>query len=168
MDDPQDPQATPEDLVTGRVAPRWTQVIEDMHATAEEYADAGWETVRLHPGDVAVLTGGTADGRAGLDVLVPGEEFERLTDAVADRTFDSHDVFRTTEGGVVFLLDVLTDASEEVAVFVPAYYEVTDAEALHSTAADGTVTTYVRRLRNDRRVEFDHDEPDLFLPEGGA
>ena len=86
--------------------------------------------------------------------------------AVADRTFDFHDMFRTTEGGVVFLLDVLTDADEDVAVFVPAYYDVTDAETLRSTAADGTVTTYVRRLRNDRRVEFDHDEPDLFLPEG--
>ena len=66
----------------------------------------------------------------------------------------------------MFLLDVLTDADEDVAVFVPAYYEVTDAEALRSTAADGTVTTYVRRLRNDRRVEFDHDDPDLFLPGG--
>ena len=49
----------------------------------------------------------------------------------------------------MFLLDVLTDA-----------------ETLRSTAADGTVTTFVRRLRNDRRVEFDHDDPDLFLPGG--
>ena len=120
----------------------------------------------MHPGDVTVLAGDTTDGRAGLDVLVPGEEFERLVDAVEDRTFDSHDVFRTIEGGVVFLLDVLTDADGDVAVFVPAYYEVTDAEKLRSTAADGTVTTYVRRLRNDRRVEFDHDDPDLFLPGG--
>ena len=135
-----------------------------MHATAEEYADANWGTVQLHPGDVTVLAGDTADGRAGFDVLVPGEEFERLTDAVADWTFDSYDVSRTTEGGAVFLLDVFTDADEDVAVFVPAYYEMTDAKTLRSTAADGTVTTYVRRLRNDRRVEFDHDDPDLFLP----
>ena len=166
MDDQPDPQATPDDLVTGRVAPRWTTVIEEMHATAEEYADTGRETVQLHPGDVTVIGDGAAVDRAGLDVLVPGEEFERLTDAVADRTFDAHDVFRTTEGGVVFLLDVLTDAEGDVAVFIPAYYEVTDAETLRSTAADGTVTTYVRRLRNDRRVEFDHDEPELFLPGG--
>ena len=137
-----------------------------MHATAEEYADANWGTVQLHPGDVTVLAGDTADGRAGFDVLVPGEEFERLTDAVADRTFDSHDVSRTTEGGVVFLLDVFTDADEDVAVFVPAYYEMTDAKTLRSTAADGTVTMCIRRLRNDRRVEFDHDYPDLFLPGG--
>jgi hypothetical protein len=137
-----------------------------MHATAEEYADADWGTVQLHPGDVTVLAGDTADGRAGFDVFVPGEKFERLTDAVADRTSDSHDVFRTTEGGVVLLLDVLTDANEDVAVFVPAYYEVTDAETLRSTTTDGTVTTYVRQLRNDRRVEFDHDDPDLFLPGG--
>ena len=166
MDDPPDPQATPDDLVTGRVAPGWTQVVEEMHATAEEYAADGWETVQLHPGDVTVIGDGAAVDRAGLDVLVPGEEFDRLTDAVADRTFDSYDVFRTTEGGVVFLLDVLTDAEGDVAVFVPAYYEVTDVETLRSTASDGTVTTYVRRLRNDRRVEFDHDEPELFLPGG--
>lgn len=164
MDDPQEPQSTPEELVTGRVAPRWEQVIEDMHATAEEYADAGWETVQLHPGDVTVLAGGT-DERAGLDVLVPGEEFEQLTDAVADRTFDAYDVFRTTEAGIVFLLDVLTDARKEVAVLVPAYYQMTDAKTLRSTAEDGAVTTYVRRLRNERRVEFDHDDPERFLPD---
>ena len=117
---------------------------------------------------MAVLLEEMADGRAGLDMLVPDDEFDRLADAVADRTFDAYDVFRTTEDGIVFLLDVLTDAEAEVAVFVPAYYDVTDAETLRSTAADGTVTTFVRWLRNDRRVEFDHDEPDLFLPEGGA
>ncbi len=166
MDDPH-PETTPDDLVTGRVAPRWTTVIEEMHATAEEYADAGWETVQLHPGDVTVIGGGAEVDRAGLDVLVPGEEFEQLTDAVADRTFDAHDVFRTAEGGIVFLLDVVTDAAGDVAVFVPAYYEATDAETLRSTAADGTLTTHVRRLRNDRRVEFDLDEPALFLPGGG-
>ena len=145
MDDPQDPQTAPEELATGRVAPRWTRVIEDMHATAEEYAETGWETVALHPGDATVLPGGTGDGPAGLDVLVPGEEFERLVEVVDDRTFDSADVFRTTDGEILFLLAVLTDDDGEVAVFVPAYYEVTEAETLRSTATDGTVTTQIGR-----------------------
>ena len=166
MDEPREPEPTPDELATGRVAPRWTQVVEDMHATAEEYAETGWDTVQLHPGDATVLPDGTDDGPAGLDVLVPGEEFERLTEVVDDRTFDSADVFRTTEGGIVFLLAVLTDADGEVAVFVPAYYEVTEAEALRSTATDGTVTTHVRRLRNERRVEFDLEAPELLLPGG--
>jgi hypothetical protein len=167
MDEPQEPDATPEDLATGRVAPRWPEVIEDMHATAAEYAEAGWETVQLHPGDVTVLDGGTADGRAGLDLVVPGDEFERLTEAVADRSFGSADVFRNTAGGIVFLMAVLTDTQAEVAVFVPAYYEVTDAETLRSiAAAEGAVTTHVRQLRNERRVEFEHEEPELFLPDG--
>ena len=166
MDEPREPEPTPEDLVTGRVAPRWTQVVEDMHATAEEYAEAGWDTVTLHPGDATVLPGGTDEGRAGLDVLVPGEEFERLTAVVDDRTFDSADVFRITEGGVVFLLAVLTDADDAVAVFVPAYYEVTEAGTLRSTATDGTITTHVRRLRNEQRVEFDLEAPELLLPGG--
>jgi hypothetical protein len=47
---------------------------------------------------VAVLLEEMADGRAGLDMLVPDDEFDRLADAVADRTFDAYDVFRTTEG----------------------------------------------------------------------
>lgn len=168
MDDPEAPTGTPEDLVTGRVAPRWEQVIEDMHATAATYAEDGWETVELHPGDATVVGVDTDVDRAGLDVLVPGEEFERLTDAVEGRTFDAYDVYRATEGGVVFLLDVLTDSAGEVAVFLPAYYEVTDLEALQATVDDGGLTAYVRRLRNDRRVEFDHDEPAPFFPDGGA
>jgi hypothetical protein len=45
--------------------------------------------------DVTVLDGGTADGRRGLDLVVPGDEFERLTEAVADRSFGSADVFGT-------------------------------------------------------------------------
>ena len=90
MDDPQDPQATPEDLVTGRVAPRWTQVIEDMHATAEEYADADWGTVQLHPGDVTVLAGDTADGRAGL----AGDEHVESGTAVRRLARENHHVAR--------------------------------------------------------------------------
>lgn len=165
MDD-EPPAPAPEETPVSGVVSRWEQVVEDMDATAADYASAGWETVRLHPGDVTVLAGEGPDDRAGLDVLVPDDEFERLADAVADRAFDSYDVFRAREEGVVFVLVVLTDADGDVAVFVPAYYELTDVERLQAAARDGSLRTYVRRLEREAFVEFEHDDPAPFFPDG--
>lgn len=164
MDD-ETPAGTPEDNPFGSVVSRWEEVLEDMAATAADYGDAGWETVQLHPGDVSVLAGEGPDDRAGLDVLVPDDEFERLADAVADREFDSYDVFRGRDEGVVFLLVGLTDADGDVAVFVPAYYELTDVEPLQAAARDGSLRTYVRRLEREEFVEFEHDDPAPFFPD---
>lgn len=173
---PPDPEDNPFDRVVGP----WQDVVEDMTATAERYRADGWETVELHPGDVAVLTGDPrtmaeekgdfepGPRRLGLDVVVPGEEYERLRDLASGRTFDSYEAFRAVEGGIVFLLVVVTDATDEVAVFVPAYYELADAADLREVADEHAMYTHVRSLSPDEAVTFTHDDPDPLFPDAGT
>ncbi len=93
----------------------WEHVIEDMAATAAQYRDDGREAIELHPGDVTLLTGeprtmpnrpASTSPKPGdrLDVVVPGDEFRRVADALEDRTVERSEVFRATDDGMVFLL----------------------------------------------------------------
>ena len=159
---------TPEDYPFEDVVSRWDVVIEEMAAMATEYQDDGWETVTLHPGDVTVSAGEEPNAKQGFDVVVPGEEYDRLREAVGDRAFESYEVFRTVDQGLVFLLTVLTDTTGELAVFVPAYYPETGVDELRVAVENGggTLTTHVRPLDADERVLFYHEDPSLFFPEG--
>jgi hypothetical protein len=145
-----------------RVVEPWEAVIEDMEATAAEYREAGWEVLELHPGDVTVLDG----DRYGLDVLVPGNEYERLTDLAATGTFDSYEVYRADESGIAFVLAVLEDPAGEQAVCCPAYYETSEADGMARRAdAEGRMYTHIRPLANDEAVTFAYEDPDLFFVE---
>jgi len=159
---------TPEDYPFEDVVSRWDVVIEEMAAMATEHEDDGRETVTLHPGDVTVSAGEEANAKQGFDVVVPGEEYDRLREAVSDLAFESYEVFRTVDQGLVFLLTVLTDTTGELAVFVPAYYPDTDVDELRVAVENsgGTLTTHVRPLDEDERVLFYHEDPSLFFPEG--
>jgi hypothetical protein len=159
---------TPEEYPFEDVVSRWDVVIEEMAAMATEYEADGWETVTLHPGDVTISTGQEPNAKQGFDVVVPGDEYDRLRGAVDDRAFESYEVFRTADQGLVFLLTVLTDTDGDLAVFVPAYYPDTDVEELQVAVekGGGTLTTHVRPLKEDERVLFYHEDPSLFLPEG--
>jgi hypothetical protein len=150
-----------------RVVDRWERVMEDMHATAEEYRDAGWEVVAIHPGDVTVVDPRDieADGydlRAGLDVLAPDDEYDRLHDLVADRTFGEYEVLRAVENRVVFLVVLLEADAGDAAVLVPAYYDLDEAASLRSF---DHLHTQVRRLKGGPVVTFTHEDPTPFLPD---
>lgn len=173
--------------IFGRVVDHWERVIDDMAATAEEARNAGMETIELHPGDVTTLTpasrspdvaqpvgeGEAVDGHSsggpeeyGLDVIVPGEEFERLRDLVADYGFDSYEVFRAEASGVVFAVVALESSDGEAAVYVPTYYEVADVADLREAAREqGELYTRVRTLSGEQVVRFTHDDPAPFFPE---
>ncbi|MFT4905092.1 MAG: hypothetical protein ACI8UR_001660 [Natronomonas sp.] len=145
------------------VVPHWERVIEDMHATAEQHREEGWETVELHPGDVTVLSRDESD-RFGLDAVVPGEEFDPLRTAVEERTFDAYEVFRGETEGVVFGLTVVRSNDGELAVFIPFYYDRReDIEMLQNH--DGQLYTHVRQLKNDHIVTFSHVNPEPFFPD---
>lgn len=138
----------------------WDDLVADMAATAEEFRDAGWAVLELHPGDVTVVT----QSHRGFDVLVPDDEFERLAAWVAEDSFPEHDVYRA-EAGIVFLLVVLQDPDAERAVCCPLYYEPGEAETLCGLAeADGELRTHVRRL-SEEYVHLTHADPDPFLPD---
>jgi len=152
------------------VIDNWDAVISDMEATAEEYRAEGWEVLELHPGDVTALTGDHATvDRYGLDLVVPGDEAERVRELVEadDAAFDSCSVFRAVDVGVVFLVVVVEDAARDVAVVAPAYYDADDEQTqdmLEKAARNGRMQTHVRDLGNERVMTFTHDDPDLFFP----
>jgi len=142
----------------------WSAVIEDMEATAAEYRERGWTTLELHPGDSVLVD---SDRRTGIDVVLPGPEFEELEALVERRSFDEVEVFRAAGEGLVYLLVVEADPESEVAAFVPAYYDPNAAaDALDSIREAGALRLFCRRL-NDDTVTFVHDDPAPFLPEGG-
>lgn len=150
-----DPESPPQ-----VVTERWEELLEDADGIAGEYAEDGWESLLVHPGDVTPRTGDPY----GLDVLAPGDEYEALEALVDDVSFDTSHVYRMEEGGVRFLIVAVEASDDEVAVVVPAYLAMTDEEELRSTATEaGVMYTHVRPLSDDARVTFTHEDPDLFF-----
>ncbi|USZ69505.1 hypothetical protein NGM10_07155 [Halorussus salilacus] len=143
----------------------WDEVVADMEATAAEYEADGWETLQLHPGDVTTRTPDGDDDRFGLDVLVPGDEFEAVEDLLAGEVaFGSYEAFTAMADGLVLLVVAMEDATEQVAVLYPAYYDAEDAsEMLEAAERAGEMRTYLRTLKNDR-IEFTHEDPEPFAP----
>ncbi|NIB98335.1 hypothetical protein [Halobacterium sp. R2-5] len=145
-----------------QAADGWQAVVEDMAAVAEEYRDRGWTTLELHPGDSVLVD---SEFRTGLDVLLPGDEYEDLEALAEDVAFSDVDVFRA-ESGMRYLLVVEKDPDSETAVFVPAYYDPAGSqEKLETIRANGELRLFCRRL-NDDYVEFVHENVEPFLPEG--
>lgn len=167
-----DPTHNPFDRVVGP----WEHVMEDMQATAERHRDAGRTVIELHPGDVGTLTGeprtaaerqegvDLANRRLGFDVVVPGDEYERLERALADRSVERYEVFRAEGAGMVFLL-VDVRCGEDCAVLIPAYYDQNDRGALERIARDHGLQAHVRPLSADTIVTIDFDDPGPFFPD---
>jgi hypothetical protein len=153
------PHTTPvsENEPNEHVVDHWEAVIDDMEATAEGYREADVSVLELHPGDVTVLDEGN-----GLDVLVPGSEFEELETLASETTFDSYEIYRAEESGTVFALIVLEDAAGEHAICCPVYYDRDEIERLKRRLDDGTLYTHIRPLADDRVVAFSYEDPDLF------
>jgi hypothetical protein len=146
----------------------WEGVVEDMEATAAEYREDGWETLELHPGDVTALPSveERKDEQFGLDVLVPGDEYEAVSELVDGTEFDEYDVFRAQQGCVVFLVLVTKSTATKQAVLTPLYYAVEDAQLMLDRARDEDVLyTHVRPLSDDERVTFTQEDPELLFPE---
>jgi hypothetical protein len=153
----------PDDSHAGeQVGDGWSAVIEDMEATADDYRDRGWTTLTLHPGDSVFVD---SDDRTGLDVVLPGPEYEELEGLVEGATFRDVEVFRAEGDGLLYLLVVETDPETETAVFVPVYYDPGGSQgAVESVRESGRIRLFCRRL-NDDTVTFVHEDPEAFLPE---
>ncbi len=155
---------TPNVTAHSRAMPFWEDVIADMEATAEGYEESGWETLQLHPGDVAPLWN-ERDDEFGLDVLVPDNEFEALETLLdSGIEFDSFEAYRAMGDDLVFVVVVMEDNDAETVVCYPAYYDVRGARQTLADAMDaGKMYTYVRTLTEDR-IQFTHDDPSVFQP----
>ncbi|WP_247729130.1 DUF7529 family protein [Halovivax limisalsi] len=143
----------------------WQSVLADMSATADSYRDRGWSALELHPGDAVLVD---TDDRTGLDVLLPGDEYEELEGLVDENSFGDVEVFAAESGGVIYLLIVERDPVSETAVFVPAYYERSDPRGtLETIRTNGRLRVFCRRLNNDY-VVFEHTDLGPFLPDAVA
>jgi hypothetical protein len=150
------------------VMANWETIVEDMEVTADEYESAGWDVVQIHPGDVQMVADGP-DGRTGLDLLVPDNEYREIESLIeSGDAFDDYEVYRNASDGVVYLVVVTEDHDAEVAVLYPAYYRSDSTEALnvleHAREED-RLRTFLRRLSGDY-VEFSHENPELFARPG--
>lgn len=154
----------------------------DMEATAEEYREAGWDVLELHPGDVTPLPNVSTDGtgievdRTGFDVLLPGDEFAEAQDLVAETdaadgdgdVFDEYDAYRAQQSDVVFLVVVMKAEAAGRAVAFPLYYDEQQARPMLDRADDaGELCAYLRPLDDSERVVFSLADPAPLSPEDG-
>lgn len=149
-----------------RVMRVWEDVLADMEGTAESYREEGYSVLEIHPGDVATPDG-TQEGRWGLDVLVPDDEFDELKRKTQHEgvSFDESEVFRATMSGLVVLVVTMLDHDNEEAIVFPAYYDIDqDQELLDRVSETGKMPTHLRPLDLETRVTFTHQDPSLFLP----
>lgn len=147
----------PDELTNLQAMGAWDAVIGDMDATAAAFEERDWETVVCHPGDVAIVEG---EARAGVDVLLPDNEFGDVAAFVETSTFDEYEVLRAAQEGVVYAVVVMQDTDAERAFLFPTYF---DPDEFVGVARD-TVTVYLRRL-NGEYVELELEDPSLFLPD---
>lgn len=148
-----------------KLSNHWEDMLADMDATADEYREQGWEALELHPGDVTAIAPDEDDDTFGLDVLVPGDEFDELEAQVEDgASFGSYQVYRGDGSGLVLLLIVMEDEANELAVLFPAYFDPSQSSEFRDAAmAEGTMYSHIRPLDKRNIVTFAHDDPSLFF-----
>lgn len=144
----------------------WERVMADVHAMAEDYRADGRLVVACHPDDVTVVVGGDTDetGRAGLDVLVPDDEYEAVRDVLDGRSIDRVDVYRAPGDERIYLL-FAAECADGCAVLLPAYYDLAHRDLLERAAEERGLAAYVRRLAANEAVEIDLADPSLLFPD---
>lgn len=146
-------------LVPEAVSTNWETVIDDAEAMASEY-DEDWETLVVHPGDVTALF----EEPFGLDVLAPGDEYERVERLAEACQFDQSHVYRRDTGGLVLYLTIFEATTAPAAVLVPAFVSKADLEQLAGPAREADeMQLHVRPLSDDARATFVANDPGLFF-----
>ncbi|MDL5362101.1 hypothetical protein [Halalkalicoccus sp. NIPERK01] len=150
------------DRATRVAGAHWETLLEESRALAAEFEDEGWETLVVQSGTVTPVS---ERDRCGLDVLVPGNQYDPLAEWVADGVeFPRSEVYCREEGEVVLLVVVMRDPDAEKVVVFPAYYGRAESEGVFERAREeGELNTYLRKL-NGETVVFSHDDPAIFRP----
>lgn len=149
---------------------RWTELLEDAVAIAEEYQDNGWDAIVLEPDAVAPVD---REERTGFDVRVSADEYDLVAELIdcGDVTVTAADVYyRPPEDGDErrIALVVERDEDTDTAVFLPLTYDLGESRSVFETAlADGELLLHVTTAdtATDGWVSFSHGDPSLFLEE---
>ncbi|NUB90522.1 hypothetical protein HT576_05675 [Haloterrigena sp. SYSU A121-1] len=166
-------------MTTTDDASRWTELLEDAAAIAEEFRDNGWDAVVLEPEAVAPID---CEERTGFDVGVSDEEYDLVESLIdgGDVTVTAADIYyrppeSDDEGRIALVVE--RDENTETAVFVPLRYDFEDeatrsvfetALAAEEVFVHVTPTAAAGATTDDEPanwVSFSHDDPSLFLEE---
>ncbi|QFU81867.1 DUF7529 family protein [Natronorubrum aibiense] len=151
---------------------RWTELLEDASAIAEEYRENGWDAIVLEPAAISPVE--RAD-RTGLDVLVSSEAYDLVEALVEDGdvTVTAADVYyrppeRDEHERIALVIE--RDDASETAIFVPLTYDLEDSRAVFETAlAEEELLVHVSAATTDdgpeNWISFSHGDPSLFLEE---
>lgn len=151
------------DRATQVASRHWETLLEECRAIETEFSEDGWETLLIQPGTITTVY---ERDRCGLDVLVPGNQYEPLAGWVEEDgiPFPHSEVYCREETEVVLLVVVMQEPEARKVVVFPAYYGREDEEGLFERASkEGELNTYLRKL-NGEMVVFSHDDPDIFRP----
>ena len=143
--------------------PRWTELLEDAQAIAEEYRDGGWDAVVVEPLNIFPSE---RDERFGLAVQVSPTEYGLLETLVEndDVTFDEAEVYYRAADAEAerddrrFALAVERDTDAEQAVCVPLTYSLSSSRSVFETAlVDEELLVHVsaRPSADERESESD-------------
>lgn len=140
-------------------ASSWSAFMDDLHTTAEEYRDRGYEVVEIHTGDVVALP-----DNAAIDILAPGDEFETLQTLMNDFEIDEYSVFTADVGSSRFVLVIAEDHDQQAAVCCPLFIHGPKSQAIKQRAlAAGFIQIQIRPLSDDDHVVFTIDNPSLLF-----
>ncbi|NHX37525.1 MULTISPECIES: DUF7529 family protein [Halolamina] len=144
----------------------WIATLEELHALAEERRADGWTVLTTQAGDTAPVPPETGDtDRFGLVHVVPGDDADELTELLADGTIDEFEAYRRTVNATCFLITELRDTERRECVLVATAYDLGEADALASHAADvGHIYTRIRRLDGTPVAEIRHEAYEKLLP----
>lgn len=144
-------------------------VIEDMEATADEYREDDWETLVLHLEEVRPVyrpADKKWDKTLGFVGTADEDEYEEAHKIAYRYLFDEYETYRAQEGDVVFIVLVMEDTDNEVALLMPLFYEVEEArELLEAAEEEGEIRTYLHPPDDKNSIVFEHQDPSAFYPE---
>ncbi|RDZ64251.1 hypothetical protein C5B90_14275 [Haloferax sp. Atlit-12N] len=152
---------------TNKALADWADILTEIDEVSTELEDSGWETLVLHPGDVAT-TDAAAASDSGFRLLVPDSELEALESTVSgpDAVFDQFEVYRARDTNVRIFVVVVKSEKTMEAVLYPVFYDSdTDHSFVETLRTEPEIRTTVSDLGDTRRCSFRHTEPTLFLPQ---
>lgn len=147
----------------------WEATIEDMHATADDLEENGWEVVTLIAGDTAPEspTAGDTD-RFGLSYVVPDNQADPFREAFEVGEFPRYEVYRAERAGRVFLVTALFDPGSEMAILLAGTYERRNADGCVRAAVESDeMYTHVQLLDETHLGTFRHENYEMFFPDEG-
>jgi hypothetical protein len=135
-----------------------------MFEIADQFEDDGWDTIRIRPGDITVLTGEYSD-TFGLDIMVSRDTFDEVYEVHEKSEVDagSYELFREESNDRLYLIVGIKYPSSETIVFYPSITELERSKEMFETAREnGEMRTRLRPLSKEKIITVTHENPELF------